>query len=85
MNNLGSYLEKFKLILATPGALKKPVLNAILKITSIELSEKDIDVKEGSIYLKTHPLIKNEIFMKKDLILKELQDLLGKKAPHAIR
>ncbi len=85
MNNLSHYLEKFKLILSAPGALKKPVINAILLITTITLTEKEVEVKDSIIYLKTHPLVKNEIYMKKSLILKELQALLGAKAPTDIR
>jgi hypothetical protein len=85
MNNLSHYLEKFKLILLSPGAIKKPILSSILNTTSIELTEKDIEIKDSVIYLKTHPLIKNEIYMRKSLILKELSSLLGVKAPKDIR
>jgi hypothetical protein len=85
MINLSAYLEKFKLILTAPGAVKKPVISSILTHTGIELTEKELEIKESVIYLKTHPAVKGEVYMKKSLILKELQTLLGAKAPKDIR
>ena len=85
MNSLGDFLGRFKSILLAPGALKKPVIESISRIAGIDLESKDIELKDGIIYLKTHSLIKNEIYMRKASILKELEAFLGKKAPKDIR
>ncbi len=86
MNPLASFLERFQKLLTFPGQVKKPVLECMEKISKIKLTEKDIDVKEGIIYLRLqHPAIKNEIFMRKNLILAELRSCVGAKAPYDIR
>ena len=86
MNPLQSFLERFQKILTYPGQVKKPILECLEKITRIKLTEKDIDVKEGIVYIKLqHPAIKNEIFMRKNLILAELRNCVGDKAPRDIR
>ncbi len=86
MNPLQNFLERFQKLLTYPGQVKKPVLECLEKISKIKLTEKDIDVKEGIIYLRLqHPAIKNEIFMRKNLILQELKACVGAKAPYDIR
>lgn len=86
MNPLQSFLERFQRVFTYPEQIKKPILECIEKITKIKLTEKDIEIKEGIMYLKSqHPAIKNEIFMRKNLILSELKILLTSKAPYDIR
>ncbi len=85
MNSLSHFLDRFKAILLAPGALKKPIIEVISRCARIDLKETDIEVKEGIIYIKAHPLIKNEIFMRKGRILHEVEVLLGKKSLHDIR
>ncbi|MDQ3076607.1 MAG: hypothetical protein M3Q63_00920 [bacterium] len=86
MNPLQNFLDRFQKLLTYPGQVKKPILECLEKISKIKLTEKDIDVKEGIIYLRLqHPAIKNEIFMRKNLILAELRDCVGAKAPYDIR
>ena len=50
-----------------------------------KLTTKDIKIKNGTLYLNIKPILKNEIFLKKDLINKKLQEALGGKAPSEIR
>ncbi len=85
MNPLQNFLARFTKLLQTPGELKKPVLFSIKNITNITLLEKDIEIKEGMVHLKTHPAIKNAIFMRKKVILEDLKNLLGNKSPYDIR
>jgi hypothetical protein len=86
MNPLQNFLERFQKILSFPGQVKKPILETVLKVAKIQLTEKDIDVKERIVYIRMkHPAIKNEIFMRKNLILTELKALVGDKAPYDIR
>ena len=85
MNSLGDFLDRFKSLLLAPGAVKKPIIQTINKFAQVELTEKEVDIREGIIYIKTHPLVKNEIFMRKASILKELEAFLGAKSPKDIR
>lgn len=77
MNPLEQFLEKFKSFLTARGASKKTVIGAIKNITGIELSENEIEIKNGAVALYVRPLIKNEIFMRKSAILKELEQVGG--------
>jgi hypothetical protein len=85
MNNLGGLLAKFNNLLKTSRDSKKTVVECLTKITGIEFEEKDIELKGDTLYLLTHPSIKNEVFMRRNMILAELKILLDKRAPREIR
>jgi hypothetical protein len=85
MNNLQHLLEKFKHLLKNSADTRQTVIAIINAKTNLSLTEKDIDVRDSIIYVKSHPLTKNEIFMRKNLILQELKSVLGTNAPRDIR
>jgi hypothetical protein len=85
MNNLGDYLNKFKKVFQNAQFQKDAVRSVIRNIVKIELGEKDFDVKNYTVTLNVSPVIKNEIFMRKQKILEALKSALGPKAPHDIR
>lgn len=59
--------------------------NIINKITGIKINPKDIKVKNHAIYLNIKPLYRNEIFLKKDRILLELEKNLIRKIPKTLK
>lgn len=85
MEGLGSLLEKFKKLLSSTEAYKKDVLNCINSVSRANLTPKDLIIKEQVIYIKANPTTRTEIYMKKGLILKELQALIRSKPPTDIR
>lgn len=85
MNPLGSLLEKFQKLLSSTEAHKESVLNVINTHSRAGLTKKDISFKDSIIYIKAPALVRNEIFMKKSLILKELQALITTNPPKDIR
>jgi hypothetical protein len=64
---------------------KQSICSVIKEITNIELSLKDIKIKNNIIYLNIKPIYKNEIFIKNDLINLKLKEFLGEKTPKNIR
>ncbi len=74
MNNLSSYLKKFKLILTSNADVKEVIVSIILEVTKGKIEPKDIDIKNKIVYIKCRPSIKNEIFIKKEQILKQLKE-----------
>lgn len=74
MFNIGNYLQKFSSLIIDSKALKRSILSVIYDVIGVELKEKDIDLQKSILYIKTTPLIKNEIYLKKDLILKQLKE-----------
>ncbi len=85
MNQFDSLLDKFRKLLTSSESVKKDVIASINAKTRLELVDKDVDIRDGIAYLKSHPLTKNEVFMRKNLILQELKTKLGDKAPRDIR
>jgi hypothetical protein len=72
MNGLDGFLQRFKKLLDSSAGQKKVILDALLKYTNHTFSSPDITIKEGILYVKATPLLRNEMYMKKALILKEL-------------
>jgi hypothetical protein len=85
MNPLEGFLQKFTHLLKNSRDTKKTVLECLSKVTGVEFEDKDIDLRGDVIYLCTHPSIKNEVFMRRNMILAELKILLDKRAPRDIR
>jgi len=85
MIEIKDLLLRFKDILFSEEGKKEVIVNAIKKATHLSINTENMAVKNGIVYLTTKPIYKNEIALKKELILNELQTLLGKKAPYDIR
>jgi hypothetical protein len=83
MNPLESFLQKFKNILSLQPQ-KKPVI-VCLQTFGINLEENELELRNGIVFIKAHPLVRNEIFMRKSLILKTFQDSIALKALRDIK
>ena len=68
------------------GEMRKGIIVDVFKqVLNLDLETKDIDIKNGVLYLNIKPIYKNEIFIKKDKINLALETALGKKSPQDIR
>ena len=74
-NHIKDYLDKFKNILFSKEEIYKIISNIIKKNTAIDIEIKFIQIKNHFIYIKASPLVRNEILMHKERILKDLLDL----------
>ena len=72
MFNISIYLDKFKKIEVKSSNLKNHIIDSINNIIKINIDKKDVELKNGVVYLRVHPVVKNEIFINKNTILKEL-------------
>jgi hypothetical protein len=84
MIEIKDLLEKFGNILLKEELKKEAVREVIAKAINFPIKKEDIKIKKGIIYLNIKPIYKNEIFLKKDQILKELEEALGQKSPQKI-
>ena len=75
MLNISKYLEKFRKNLASGEDLNNNIILIINKYTGISINPNDFDMKNNIIYIKTTPSYKNKIFIFKEDILKELNQL----------
>ncbi len=85
MDNVSGFLEKFKKIFQSASARKEVFIKGVEEATKIKLEEKDFDIKDFTVVLKTGPGVKNEIFMRKNKILEVMKKQLENKAPTSIR
>lgn len=74
MFNISSYLDKCKTLLAGQEASKEYIQSIIKEICHIDIEKNIISIKNGAIYITAQPIIKNEIFLKKTLLLEKLKE-----------
>ncbi len=76
MKSLGGFFEKFTSKIAKQIQSLDAVVFAIKKHTGITVDIKDISIRNGILRIKGTSLMKNELFIKKVRILKELEGSL---------
>ncbi len=72
MKNIGGFFDKFKSKVAGEVQNRVAVIEAIKKHTGEELKMGDITLSVGVVRIKGGQGLKNEIFIKKSLILKDI-------------
>ncbi len=78
MFNIASFLEKFK-TLGGEGIASRRLISRVLATEGIVLEEKEIKIRDGIAYVHAHPALKNQIYLKKTLILNFLNaDVSGR-------
>jgi hypothetical protein len=78
MNPISQFLEKFKKILQTGTQVKEFFVRVLKGELNYDADTKNITIKDGVLYFNDKPIVKNEVFMKKEKILTELNQLLPK-------
>lgn len=73
MQKIGGFFDHFKGKVAEQVQSVFLIINIIKKHTKIELEMKNISISHGTLRLKISPLQKNVIFIKKETLLKEIQ------------
>lgn len=74
-NNISKYLEKFFTITPPGKFYQKEIIKALNEILPINLSENDAEYRFGIIYIKNNnPVLKNEIFLNKEKIIRLLSE-----------
>ena len=75
MFNLSGFLEKFKKLSENNDFIKKTVSEAVFFTTGFRPEEKNIEVSGKKVKIRESSVLKNEIFFKKEKILKKLLEL----------
>lgn len=75
MFNISGFLEKFKILSQTNCFVKTTVIEAVTCVTGVCLCEKEITVSGDKVKIRQSSALKNEIFFKKEKILKKLSEL----------
>ncbi len=72
MQKIGSFLGKFKGKAAAQIQGYTLIIEIIKRNAGIELDMKDIKISSGNLIIKSSSVLKNEIFIKKNSILKDI-------------
>ena len=71
-NHIKNYLEKFKNLLFTKEEIYQIVSRAIEDNIHLKIETKNIQIKPPFLYIKASPLVRNEIMINKEKILKDI-------------
>lgn len=82
---LKDLLSKFTGILLSEEGKKDAVRKILSQTLNIDIDTSDIAIKNGTAYLNLKPIHKSEVYLKKKIILEELQKALGARAPRDLR
>ena len=74
-NHIKNYLNKFKELLFSKEEIYKIIGDIIEKDVSVKIEQKNILIKGNIIYIKTSPIVHNEILIYKEKILKDLSQI----------
>lgn len=77
-NHIKNYLDKIRGILFSKEETNNIIVGVIGKNIFFKINTKDIKIQGASIYIKTTPIIKNEILIHKGQILEDLSLMLPK-------
>ncbi|KKT45122.1 MAG: hypothetical protein UW34_C0005G0008 [Parcubacteria group bacterium GW2011_GWA2_44_15] len=85
MKEISFFLEKFK-SLGLEGALSKQVfIETVEKILSVKLPPSSVELRQETFFVKAHPTLKSELYLKREAILVEFAKTLGSKGERKIR
>jgi len=74
-NHIKNYLDKFKNLISTKDEIYQIVEGVIENNISFKVERKFIQIKAPIIYIKSSPMVRNEIMMKKEKILEDIRKL----------
>ena len=84
MHNLRDFLEKYKLIAPSDGAIRKTLAEIVLERARVRIPERDIKIIGSVAYIESDPMIKSAIFLNQSAILEDFFQKTGKRTITAL-
>ncbi|QQR82235.1 hypothetical protein IPJ70_03055 [Candidatus Campbellbacteria bacterium] len=85
MKGILDFLSRYKDITPPDMVVRKKLIQIIEEKTSVQLQEKDIRIIGPVAYCIAESGLKNALFLKKGVILQQLEESLGKKVVRDIQ
>jgi hypothetical protein len=85
MIEIKDLLARWSGILLSEEVKKETTRKIIEQVINVPIKSEDLKLKGGTIYLNIKPIYKNEIFLKQEKILENLEAAFGGKAPTELR
>lgn len=79
MENISSFLQRFKTLLSSQGARKQISIETIKSLFNIDIDPKKVRIQNDVLFLDVSPAFKNTLFFKKKELLKQINDQVGSK------
>jgi hypothetical protein len=73
-SHIKDYLEKFKIILKQKDDNIDLIINVIYQHINFKFNKNNIIIKNNIVFIKSSPIIRNEIFLKKGEILNSFKE-----------
>ena len=74
MFNIEQYLKKFSLRISDVSEKKIAVIKILKDTSGVDVLKEDIEIKESVLFVKAKPIIKNQLFLKREKILPLLKE-----------
>jgi hypothetical protein len=78
MNNLSQFLAVFEGYIKSEEGSTQIIIEVIQDVVGVTLKPDQINQGEFGLFLDSHPVIKNEIFLKKEKLLEVLKKKTGR-------
>lgn len=85
MKEISFFLEKFKTLGLDSALIKRAFVETVEKLLHVALKPSDVEVRGETVYVKAHPILKSELFIKREEIIAELAKVFGRAGPARLR
>lgn len=85
MEQISFFLKKFKTLGLSSVIAKSAFIEAVEKVLKTKLPFESVELKEETFFVKAHPALKSELYLKREIVLTELSKTLGSLGSKKIR
>ncbi len=78
MESIKLYLERFRGLQAPDTDLKKLIIQTVSDVVGVKLDKKSISFQGQTVFIKARSVIKAEIFIHRQEIIKQLEEKLDR-------
>jgi hypothetical protein len=78
MQPLKAFLERFKHLTPPEALVKNAIVQALQELFQITVAKEQIRIGRDYIFLDSPPLLKGEIYLRKEELLRRVHEILGR-------
>jgi len=76
LKNIRFYLKKFNFV-NSDSIIKEKIISVLKDEIDVNIKKENINIKKNTVFINTHPIVKNCIFFKKQLLLDKIRESLS--------
>ncbi len=74
--NIGNFLKKFTAFTPSDFFIKEVVVKTVKEFFNVDILQADLHTKQGTVFLRCAPILKQEISMQKTALLARINEQL---------